>query len=148
MTINFPNTLEKANYLKKIPNYMVIIPLRYILPQKVHVLRKLKSGSLKAARSPSLGSSSFTPPSGRTAHRPGWRWAARGGAGRSCWAPQGGGGRRPGARTRPWSPTWQGRGAPPSGTAPRAAGTPVEMLLPLGPIDGIPQGWLSGSSAP
>lgn len=38
---------------------MVVISLHYILPQKFHVLRKIKSGSLKSAHSPSLCSSSL-----------------------------------------------------------------------------------------
>lgn len=38
---------------------MVVISLHYILPQKVHVLRKIKSGSSKSAHSPSLWSSSL-----------------------------------------------------------------------------------------
>lgn len=60
----------------------------------------------------------FTP-SARTVHRPGWRWAAHEGAGRSCWAPQGGGGRSPGESTLPLSLTWWGTEVPPFCTVPR-----------------------------
>lgn len=50
---------------------------------------------------------------------PGWRWAAHEGAGHSCWAPQGEGGRSLDESTPPWSLTWWGTGDPPSCTVPR-----------------------------
>lgn len=124
MIINFPNTLEKTNYLmensKLHDSYFHSIHFATIIPHT----QKKKIRPFKNSSSQSCLMRPFTHLSAHTAHHPGWRWAAHEGADHSCWAPQGGGGRSPGDSTLPSSLTWWGTGDPPSCTVPRVACIP------------------------